>query len=112
MVLVFSFTNACTNSGEPMGTPTQIIPSTCTTSLEASSRTVRMSLRLWSAPFACIRLSTSSRASAQGQTLDIDLALGEADVQSGVLLEGGLELSKNRKAIKEGCAKEAVVRKS
>jgi len=48
IVLVFSFTNACTNSGVPMGTLTQIIPSTCTTFLEGSSWTVRMSLRLWS----------------------------------------------------------------
>ena len=38
----------------------------------------------------------------QGQAFDIDLALGEADVQSCVLLEGNLELRKNVEAIKEG----------
>ena len=51
-----------------------------------------------------MRLCTSPRAAAKvRQTLDINLALGEADVQSGVLLEGGLEIRKNV---------EAVVRKS
>jgi len=109
MVLVFSFTNACTNSGEPMGTPTQIIPMhlhdilggvvmDSEDVLEAVERLVRLHEALHFLPrlcpgshldiwiSACMRLCTSSRASAHGRTLD--LALGEADVQSGVLLEG------------------------